>query len=187
MSEPILPAPAAAAPAAPPAAAADRDGAGTGANGFTPAAKQRIQELLRRYPTTEAALIPVLHIAQREWGGWLPDAAIAAVAHELDLPPARVYGVVTFYDLLHQHQVGRHRIRVCTNLSCMLRGCDEILEVLHHELGVGEGEITPDGRCSYVHFECLGSCDTAPMMMIDDTYHENLTPDAVRRIVEELP
>src|SRR6202023_2135937 len=149
---------------------------------FSPAAKAELQRLLGRYPTREAALIPALHIAQREWGGWLPDAAIAAVARELELPQARVYGVVTFYDLLHQHQVGRHRIRVCTNLPCMLRGSDEIMETLRQELGVGENEVTADGRCSYVHFECLGSCDTAPMMMVDDTYHENLTPERVRRI-----
>jgi NADH-quinone oxidoreductase E subunit len=153
---------------------------------FSPAAQAKLAELLTRYPTREAALIPALHIAQREWGGWLPDAAIAAVARELELPAAKVYGVVTFYDLLHQHQVGRHRIRVCTNLPCMLRGSDEVMEILHQELGVGENEITPDGRCSFVHFECLGSCDTAPMMMIDDTYHENLTPQRVRQILGEL-
>ena len=174
---------------APPATAerrGDLDGAAASGADFSPAAREKLADLLQRYPTREAALIPALHIAQREWGGWLPDAAIAAVARELDLPAARVYGVVTFYDLLHQHQVGRHRIRVCTNLSCMLRGSDEIMAVLHDELKVGENEITPDGRCSFVHFECLGSCDTAPMMMIDDTYHENLTPERVRQILTEL-
>jgi NADH-quinone oxidoreductase subunit E len=159
---------------------------GTG-GGWSAEAKERIALLLKRYPTREAALIPVLHLAQREWGGWLPDDAIAAVARELDLPEARVYGVVTFYDLLHQHQVGRHRIRVCTNLPCMLRGSDEIMAAVQSELGVGEDEVTPDGRCSFIHFECLGSCDTAPMMMVDDAYHENLTPEAARRIVKELP
>jgi NADH-quinone oxidoreductase subunit E len=156
------------------------------ATDWSPAARAQLADLLKRYPTREAALIPALHIAQREWGGWLPDAAIAAVARELQLPAAKVYGVVTFYDLLHQHQVGRHRIRVCTNLPCMLRGSDEVMEILHQELGVGENEITPDGRCSFVHFECLGSCDTAPMMMVDDTYHENLTPERVRQILKEL-
>lgn len=155
--------------------------------GWSAAAQEQVRQLLARYPTREAALIPALHIAQREWGGWLPDAAIAAVASALELPPARVYGVVTFYDLLHQHQVGRHRIRVCTNLPCMLRGSDEIMETVRAELKVGENEVTPDGRCSFVHFECLGSCDTAPMMMVDDTYHENLTPERVRRILRELP
>ncbi|MGH9361254.1 MAG: NAD(P)H-dependent oxidoreductase subunit E, partial [Thermoanaerobaculia bacterium] len=120
-------------------------------------ARAEIDALRRRYPTAEAVLIPALHIAQRLWGGWLPDEAIEAVAYELDLPAARVYGVVSFYDLFHQQPVGRHRIRVCTNLSCQLRGSDEIMATLRRELGVGEDEVTPDGRCSYVHFECLGS------------------------------
>ncbi|HEY0554541.1 MAG TPA: NAD(P)H-dependent oxidoreductase subunit E [Thermoanaerobaculia bacterium] len=154
--------------------------------GFSPAALAEIAELRKRYPTAEALTLPALHIAQREWGGWLPDEAIAAVAAELDLSVAKVYGVVTFYDLYHQKPVGRHRIRVCTNLSCQLRGSDEIMETLHQELGVGEDEVTPDGRCSYIHFECLGSCDTAPMMMIDETYHENLTPSRTRNIVRGL-
>ncbi|HVT57458.1 MAG TPA: NADH-quinone oxidoreductase subunit NuoE [Thermoanaerobaculia bacterium] len=166
---------------------AGQEAALAGFRGFGESARAELAELLRRYPTREAALIPALHIAQREAGGWLPDAAIAAVARELDLPAARVYGVVTFYDLLHQHPVGRHRIRVCTNLSCMLRGSDEIMETLRRELGVGENEVTPDGRCSFIHFECLGSCDTAPMMMVDDDYHENLTPERVKQILEELP
>ena len=86
----------------------------------------------------------------------------------------------------HQKPVGRHRIRVCTNLSCSLRGATEIMETLQRELGVGEDEVTADGRCSYVHFECLGSCDTAPMMMVDDDYHENLTPAKVRDLVKDL-
>lgn len=148
--------------------------------------KAEIAELLTRYPTSEAVLLPALHLAQRAWGGWLPDEAIAAVAAELNLPVSKAYGVVTFYDLYHQKPVGRHRIRVCTNLSCQLRGSEEIMEAVHKELGVGEEEVTPDGRCSYVHFECLGSCDTAPMMMVDETYHENLTPQHVRTILRGL-
>jgi len=148
--------------------------------------RQAIEALRPKYPTTEALLLPVLHLAQRHWGGWLPNEAISAVAAALELPPAEVYGVVTFYDLFHQKPVGRHRIRVCTNLSCALRGANEVMQVLHQELGVDEEEVTPDGRCSFTHFECLGSCDTAPMMMIDDTYHENLTPTRVRQILEEL-
>jgi NADH-quinone oxidoreductase subunit E len=154
--------------------------------GLPPEARAELDEVRERYPTTEASLLPALHIAQRAWGGWLPDEAIAAVAAELDLPESKVYGVVTFYDLYHQKPVGRHRIRVCTNLSCQLRGCEEIMETLHQELKVPEDEVTPDGRCSYIHFECLGSCDTAPMMMIDDDYHENLTPDRVRQILRGL-
>lgn len=153
---------------------------------FPEAEKRKIEELRERYPTTEAVLIPVLHMAQRLSGGWLPDHVIQGVAQELDLPAARVYGVVTFYDLFHQKPVGRHRLRVCTNLSCQLRGADEIMETLRTELGVGENEVTPDGKCSYTHFECLGSCDTAPMMMLDDHYEEDLTPARVREILERL-
>jgi len=153
---------------------------------FPPEQKARLEELKKRYPTTEAVLLPALHMAQELSGGWLPDPVIEGVAAELDLPPARVYGVVTFYDLFHQKPVGRHRIRVCTNLSCQLRGADEVMEILHDELGVEENEVTLDGRCSYTHFECLGSCDTAPMMMVDDRYEENLTPARVREILGEL-
>jgi NADH-quinone oxidoreductase subunit E len=150
-------------------------------------ARVEIDRLRKRYPTEQAILIPALHIAQREHGGWLPDEAILAVAAELSLAPSTVYGVVTFYDMFHQKPVGRHRIRVCTNLSCMIRGSGEIMEAIHEELGVDPGEVTPDGRCSYVPFECLGSCDTAPMMMVDEDYHENLTPSLARQIVKELP
>ena len=155
-------------------------------SGLPAAAKAELDEVRKRYPTAEAALLPALHIAQRHWDGWLPDEAIAAVAAELDLPESKVYGVVTFYDLYHQKPVGRHRIRVCTNLSCQLRGSGEIMEAIADELKVSEDEVTPDGRCSFVHFECLGSCDTAPMMMVDDDYHESLTPNRVRQILNGL-
>ncbi len=151
-----------------------------------PEAHDRLAEIVKRYPDSKAALIPALHLAQELWGGWLPEEAVEAVAEELSLPAAEVHGVVTFYDLFHQSPVGRHRLRVCTNLPCQLRGAEEILDVLGEELGVGEDQVTPDGRCSYTHFECLGSCDTAPMMMLDDHYEENLTPERVQEILEEL-
>lgn len=147
---------------------------------------ERIDALRSRYPTEEALLLPALHLVQRHHGGWLPEEAIEQVADLLHLSPAKVAGVVSFYDMYHEQPVGRHRIRLCTNLSCQLRGAEELLALLAEELKVGEGEITPDGRCSFVQFECLGSCDTAPMAMIDDDYHENLTPARLRRIVQEL-
>jgi NADH-quinone oxidoreductase subunit E len=153
---------------------------------WSPEAREHIARLRERYPTAEACLLPLLHLAQRESGGWLPDEVIEAVALELDLPPSNVYGVVTFYDLYHVKPVGKYRARVCTNLSCQLRGSDEIMETFSRLLGVDEDEVTPDGRISYTHFECLGSCDTAPMMMLNDTYHENLTPEKVREILRGL-
>lgn len=149
-------------------------------------AVEEILALRPKYPTLEALTLPALHIAQRASGGWLPESAIEAVAQLLELPVARVAGVVSFYDMYHVRPVGRHRIRVCTNLSCQLRGSGEILETIGQELGVDEGHVTADGRCSYVQFECLGSCDTAPMIMVDDDYHENLTPERARQIVREL-
>jgi NADH-quinone oxidoreductase E subunit len=154
--------------------------------GFPAAARARLDALRPRYPTARALMLPALHIAQQEWGGWLPEEAIEAVAHELELPVAEVYGVVTFYDLYHERPVGRHRIRVCTNVPCMLRGSDTVMTTLAEELGVDEGQVTPDGRCSFVHFECLGACEHAPMMMVDDAYCYDLEPDDVRRIVREL-
>lgn len=159
---------------------------GNGSGRLPEAIVERLTRLETRYPDRQALLLPALSMAQEHWGGWLPEEAIAAVAEHLELAPAKVYGVVTFYDLFHQRPVGRHRLRVCTNLPCQLRGADEIMETLRQELGVGEDEVTPDGRCSYIHFECLGSCDTAPMMMLDDDYHENLTPESTRRLLEEL-
>jgi NADH-quinone oxidoreductase subunit E len=148
--------------------------------------RAQIEALRSRYPTAEALLLPALHLAQRQFGGWLPDDAIEAVAHELELAPAKVYGVVTFYDLFHQRPVGRHRVSVCTNLPCALRGAEEILEGLRRDQGVDENQVTPDGKLSFTHFECLGACDMAPMMMVDDDYHGRLTPERVRRLLEEL-
>ncbi len=146
----------------------------------------KIDELRPRYPTAEALLLPALHLAQDSNGGWLSDGVIAAVAALLELPQAKVAGVVSFYDMFHDRPVGRHRIRLCTNLSCQLRGANQLAELLRRDLGVDEGVVTPDGRCSWVQFECLGSCDTAPMAMIDDDYHENLTPARLRQIVKDL-
>jgi NADH-quinone oxidoreductase subunit E len=146
-----------------------------------------VDALRPRYPTQEALLLPVLHLAQKAHGGWIPPETMAAVAELLDLPVAQVAGVVSFYDMFHAQPVGRHRIRLCTNLSCQLRGAEELAGLLRGELGVGPGEVTRDGRCSWVPFECLGSCDTAPMAMIDDDYHEHLTPERLKKIVAELP
>lgn len=146
----------------------------------------RIDELRPRYPTEEALLLPALHLAQAANGGWLDEDTIGAVAELLHLPVAKVSGVVSFYDMFHDKPIGRHRIRLCTNLSCQLRGANELAAVLRQELGVEKGVVTSDGKVSWVPFECLGSCDTAPMAMIDDAYHENLTPDRLRRILEGL-
>lgn len=145
-----------------------------------------IEALKQRYPTTRAVLLPALHMAQRANGGWLPEPVLEEVAGLLGLTASDVLGVVTFYDMYHRRPVGKYRIRVCTNLSCQLRGGEEVLGAILAELGVAENEVSPDGRCSAVHFECLGSCDTAPMMMVNDDYHENLTPESAVQLVRGL-
>jgi NADH-quinone oxidoreductase subunit E len=150
------------------------------------AVSDAIDRLRPRYPTSEALLLPARHLAQAHWGGWLSNEAIEAVALELDLAPARVYGVVTFYDLYHLSPVGRHRVRICTNLSCALRGANEVLHRVKQKLGVDEGQVTADGRCSVVHFECLGACEQAPMMMVDDEYVGDLTPESAVQFLEKL-
>ena len=155
-------------------------------NGLAPEVVAAVDALRSRYPTEEALLLPALHLAQRANGGWLSREVMAGVADLLELPVSKVAGVVSFYDMFHDQPVGRHRIRLCTNLSCLLRGADQLADQLRRELGVDAGEVTPDGRFSWVPFECLGSCDTAPMAMIDDDYHENLTPDRLRAVVSEL-
>ena len=146
----------------------------------------RVDALRSRYPTEEALLLPALHLAQQANGGWISEETIGAVAEILHLPASTVAGVVSFYDMFHERPVGRHRIRLCTNLSCQLRGAEELAALLRRELGVEAGAVTADGRCSWVEFECLGSCDTAPMAMIDEEYHENLTPELLRRALEGL-
>ncbi len=153
---------------------------------FTPENKARFDEIVERYPVKRSALLPALHLLQKQ-EGWLSDEAIEYAAALFELTPAQVHDTASYYTMFRLRPEGRRHLEFCTNLSCALRGAHEILEVLRRELQVGEDEVTADGRCSYVHFECLGSCDTAPIVMVDDDYHENLTPAGVRRLLRELP
>jgi NADH-quinone oxidoreductase subunit E len=108
------------------------------------------------------------------------------VAAYLDMPPIAVYEVATFYSMYEHKPVGRHKICLCTNVSCMINNCDSIYEHLKNRLGIGFGEVTEDGRFSIKEVECLGACGGAPMMQIGDKYYENLTPEIVDSILEEL-
>ena len=153
---------------------------------FSAQSKQRIERVLSRYPNKQAALLPVLHIAQDEFGH-LPDPVIELVARTVDVSPAHVFGVVTFYTMFHRSKHGRNELMVCTNISCMLRGGDDILAHVERRLGVKAGQSTPDGRFYLkVEEECLAACCGAPMLMIDHVYHENLTPKSVDEILEAV-
>jgi len=134
-----------------------------------------------------SAVISALHAVQHENNGYLTTALMDAVAEYLGLPPIQVYEVAAFYSMFETTAVGRHHISVCTNIPCMLRGSDAIVERIERRLGIKTGESTPDGRIYLKREEeCLAACNNAPMMMVDHVYHENLTPDSIDKILDEL-
>ena len=152
---------------------------------FSPGALKKFEETVARYPKKEAAMLPVLYLAQQEFGHLGP-AAIEYVAKLMDQAPARVHGVVSFYTMYNMKPVGRHHIQVCRTLSCALGGAEEITALIKQKLGVEPGQTTPDGRFTLTEVECLASCGTAPMMQINDAYFENLTEQRVTEILESL-
>ncbi len=152
---------------------------------FSAQAKQQIERLLTRYPNKQAALLPVLHVAQDEFGH-LPDEALELVAKTLELPPSHVFGVITFYTMFHRARTGANHLMVCTNVSCMLKGGYEILGHLERKLGVKKGETTPDGAFTIVEEECLAACANAPMMVCGTDYFLDLTPQKVDVILDDL-
>jgi NADH-quinone oxidoreductase subunit E len=152
---------------------------------FSEDLSRKVDEVAARYPNRMAALLPALHLVQRQMG-WVSLEAQAWVARKLGLPPAHVHGCVSFYTLFRTRPMGRHHIQVCRTLSCALRGGEEILGHLKRKLGLEEGEVTPDGRFSLVSVECLGSCGTAPMFQVNDDYHENLTIEKADALLEGM-
>jgi NADH-quinone oxidoreductase E subunit len=147
--------------------------------------QQKIESLKKVYETHQSALIPALHVAQADQG-WLSEETQREVAQLLGLTAQSVRQVVTFYTMFHQKPVGRHMIQVCRNLSCSLLGGQRLQKQIQEKLGLEDGETTQDGRFTYVSVECLGSCGTAPVLMVNDRYHENVTPLEVDRLLEEL-
>jgi NADH-quinone oxidoreductase subunit E len=148
--------------------------------------ERELARILSRYPNKMAACIPALHLCQDANEGWVSPEVIAYVAGKLDLSTAHVKGVVTFYSLFNETPPGKHQVWVCRTLSCALRGSGKILEHCEKRLGIHVGETTKDGKVTLRTAECLASCGTAPMMQVDKTYHENLTPEAVDRILDGL-
>ena len=147
--------------------------------------ERKVDAIVAKYPQPKAALLPVLWEVQDAKGA-IDLEAEAWVASRLGVAPSHVHGCVTFYSMYKQKPSGRHHIQLCTTLSCMLRGSDELMRHLEHKLGIKDGETTPDGKFSLVRVECLGSCGTAPMFQLNDTYYENLTIAAVDRLLASL-
>ena len=152
---------------------------------FSPQAKQQIERLRTRYPTRQAVLLPVLHLAQDEFG-YRSDEAIDLVATTLSLPVAHVFGVVTFYTMFHREPRGPNELMVCTNVSCMLRGAYDVLGHIEKRLGIKPGETTSDGAFTLIEEECLAACANGPMMICGPEYYLDLTAEKVDKTLDEL-
>jgi len=151
--------------------------------------REEIDRWVAKFPPyrKRSAVIAALHAAQHENGGYLTTEIMDAVAAYLELAPIHVYEVATFYSMFETKPVGRHHVSVCTNISCMLRGSQEVVDMVEKKLGIKTGESTPDGRIYLKREEeCLAACTGAPMMMVDHVYHEHLTPESIDKILDEL-
>ncbi len=143
---------------------------------------------IAKYPAGKqaSAVLPLLDLAQRQCGNWLPRAAMDYVADLLQMPPMAVYEVATFYTMFNLNPVGKHHIQVCRTTPCWLRGSEEITHACQKRLGVGMGGTTSDGQFTLSEVECLGACVNAPVVQINDDYHENLTAESVVKLIDEL-
>ena len=152
---------------------------------FSEETRARYERMLARYPNREAAILPTLHLAQREFGH-LTAEAIVYVASLLGFTPARIDGVATFYTMYNRKPVGKYHLQICRNLSCSLMGAEHLIEHVSEKLGVRPGETTADGKFTLSTVECLGSCGTAPVMQVNDDYYEDLSGDKVDAILDGL-
>jgi NADH-quinone oxidoreductase subunit E len=148
---------------------------------------KKVEEIISRYPEGKhkSAIIPILHLAQDEFGGWLSVDAMDYVATLLRLEPIEVYEVATFYSMYNLKPVGRYVFEVCQTGPCMLKGSDELIEYIKKVLGIGVGETTADGLFTLKVVECLGACGYAPMMQLGKYFREHLTPAKVDEIIAE--
>jgi NADH-quinone oxidoreductase subunit E len=155
---------------------------------FSPDTLALAQQIIKRYPEgkQKSALLPLLHLAQSEFDGWLSPAVMDYVASLLNIKPIEVYEVATFYSMYNMNPVGKCLIEVCQTGPCWLRGADDIVAHIEKKLGIKNGETTPDGKFTLKTVECLGSCGTAPMLQCGADYYENLTTDKVDSILDKL-
>lgn len=159
-----------------------------GSFSFTPENLDVAQKYVARYPEGRqaSAVIALLDLAQRQNGGWLSGDAIAYVANFLEIAPMRAFEVASFYTMFNLKPVGKHFIQVCRTTPCWLRGSDGLSETCKKKLGVKFGEVTEDGLFSVIEVECLGACANAPMVQINDDYYEDLTPERMAEMIDDL-
>jgi len=155
---------------------------------FTPENLERAREHIAKYPSGRqaSAVLPLLDLAQRQHGGWLPRAAMDRVAEMLEMAPIRVYEVATFYTMFNLRPVGRYLLQVCTTTPCWLRGSDEVVRACQNKLDIGVGGTTPDGLFTLVEVECLGACVNAPILQVNDDFYEDLDGPATEALLEAL-
>jgi NADH-quinone oxidoreductase subunit E len=151
---------------------------------FSPELAARFDKLVTLYPMKRSALIPMLLYAQDEIG-YLSDAAIAEIAHRLQLTVLDVRNVLSYYSMLRTRPAGKFNVQVCTNISCMLRGGQELFEHCERQLGIGHKQTTPDGVFSLEEVECIGACSWAPAVQVNYDFHDNLTPETLDAILAE--
>lgn len=149
------------------------------------ALQKKFDEVIARYPLKRSAIVPLLLFAQDEIG-CLTDEAIEEIARRVEVRPIEVVEDIGYYSMLHRHPIGRYNLQVCTNVSCLLRGGEEILEHCSERLGIGHKQTTPDGRFSLEEVECLGACCGAPAMQVNYDFYEDLTPEKVDALIEQL-
>lgn len=154
---------------------------------FNDIQEREFNRLLARYPNDKkkSALLPILHLAQDSFGGWLSSEVMDYVASLLELKPIEVYEVATFYSMYNLKPVGKYMFEVCQTGPCMIKGSDEIIAYIGEKLGIKPGETTPDGMFTLKTVECLGACGYAPMMQLGKHYKEHLTKEKVDAIIEE--
>ena len=152
---------------------------------FSNETEDKFRHLVSIYPRKRSALIPMLLLAQKEQG-YITNEAVDYVAKYVELNPSEVDSILSFYTLLRRKPVGKYHIMICTNLSCLLRGSDDIEACVKHKLGINLGEVTPDGLFSAIEFECLASCTTAPVMQVNGEFYENLDVKKTQEILDEL-
>jgi len=155
---------------------------------FTAENMKRAEAIIAKYPAGRqaSAVLPLLDIAQRQSGNWLPKAAMDTIADMLEMAPIRVYEVASFYTMFNLQPVGKNFVQVCTTTPCWLRGSSDIINTCKSKLGIGKGETTADGNFTLTEVECLGACVNAPMVQINDDFYEDLTPELMAKLIDDL-
>ena len=149
------------------------------------ALKNKFDQIIARYPLKRSAIVPLLMFGQDEIG-YVSDELVEEIARRVEVVPIEVIEDIGYYSMLHRKPIGKYNLQVCTNISCLLRGGEEILEHCAKRLGISHRQTTPDGLFSLEEVECLGACCGAPAMQVNYDYHENLTPEKIDRLIERI-